>query len=87
MSRIIFTCIFFIGLSMAYAKVPLIQEEPTTKGDSSSNTLQTEVDDGSETTGQAEQNIDNDNFDSSDGGLYCPNNQCEDDPNDAANGF
>ncbi|RUR05886.1 hypothetical protein [Legionella sp. km772] len=68
--------------SSSFADIP-----PETKGDSSSNSLQQEIDAGDISQSKASTEIQDENFDKSEGGLYCPDNECDNDPDDASNGF
>ena len=87
MSRIIPVCIVYLGALMTCAS-PLYADEPLeTQGDASSNVFQQDVDENDNSPNNTLNTIQDENFDSSDGGLYCPNNECDKDPSDAANGF
>lgn len=85
MNRFVGLLIFLVFCSCS--PVIMANEGTYSSGDSTSNALQEQVDKGSLSPSQAQKAIDNDNFDAADGGLYCPDNQCESDPDDAANGF
>lgn len=85
MNRYIASLIFL--LFTTFSPVIMANEGTYSSGDGSSNALQEQVEKGNVSPGQAQKAIDNDNFDAANGGLYCPNNQCESDPDDVANGF
>jgi hypothetical protein len=87
MSRTFVACILYAGTLLAVANPLSAGEFEVTHGDAYSNALQDQIDDEDISQGQAAKEIEKGDFDSSEGGLYCPNNNCEDDPSDAANGF
>ena len=84
----IITIISFCFVLFMTSINPLFAREPIeSRGDASSDSYQRALDEEDIARDRNSQVIENDNFDLSDGGLYCPDNDCDDDPSDAANGF
>lgn len=88
MKRILITIVLYLTTLLAFASPAHSEGEfQSTPGDGSSNALQDQINDQNISPNQANSDINDGDFDSSDGGLYCPNNNCEADPSDVANGF
>lgn len=87
MSRVIALVIFSIATLVSSIN-PLFADEPLESyGDTSSDNFEQAVDKDDISNNKSSEIIADDNFDKSDGGLYCPNNECNDNPSDVANGF
>jgi hypothetical protein len=88
MNRLMITLMFiFFSFTTMANRLPSSEEFETTPGDASSDAFQQQIDNGDISPGTAHEIIDNGDFDSEDGGLYCPEGDCQADPEDISNGF